>query len=95
MEIFKLCQNILIKALFQTSNMLKYGKTIAEIAEYFKVSIKTVNNCRTIISREGMSFPSKRRCRPKVQGVSLVKEKPSAKESQKISTKLKWRTIIL
>ena len=36
-----------------------------------------------------MSFPSKRGRRPKAQGVSLVKEKPAAKDSQTISTKVK------
>jgi len=36
-----------------------------------------------------MSFPSKRGRRPKIQAVQLVKEKSVAKESQKISTKVK------
>ena len=36
-----------------------------------------------------MSFPSKRGRRPKTQSLSIVKEKPAAKDSQKISTKVK------
>ena len=77
------------KELSELSEMLKSGKTNAEVAEHFKVSVATVNNHRTRMKREGMSFPSKRGRRPKAQGVSLVKEKPDAKDSQKISTKVK------
>ena len=77
------------KQFSELSDMLKSGKTNAEVAEHFKVSAATVNNHRTRMKREGMGFPSKRGRRPKVQGGNLVKEKPSAKESQKISTKVK------
>ena len=77
------------KQLSELSEMLKSGKTNAEVAEYFKVSVATVNNHRTRMKREGMSFPSKRGRRPKAQGVSLLKEKPASKESQKISTTVK------
>jgi transposase len=45
--------------------MLKYGKTNAEVADFFKASVATVNNHRTRLKREGMSFPSKRGRRPK------------------------------
>jgi transposase len=46
-------------------NMLKLGKTNAEVAEQFKVSVATVNNHRTRMKREGMVFPTKRGRRPK------------------------------
>jgi len=77
------------KQLSELSDMLKSGKTNAEVAEYFKVSVATVNNHRTRMKREGMSFPSKRGRRPKVKAVNIVKEKSVVKESQKISTKVK------
>ena len=47
-------------------NLLKSGKTNAEVAEYFKVSVATVNNHRTRMKREGMVFPTKRGRRPNV-----------------------------
>lgn len=47
------------------SDMLKTGKTNAEVAEHFNVSLATVNNHRTRLKREGMSFPSKRGRKPK------------------------------
>ena len=77
------------KQLSELSEMLKSGKTNAEVAEHFKVSVATVNNHRTRMKREGMSFPSKRGRRPKAQALSMTKEKPAAKDSQKISTKVK------
>jgi transposase len=49
------------------SEMLKSGKTNAEVASHFKVSLATVNNHRTRLKREGMSFPSKRGRKPKAQ----------------------------
>ena len=73
----------------ELSEMLKSDKTNAEVAEHFKVSVATVNNYRTRMKKDGMSFPSKRGRRPKSQGVSTIKEKSSSKESQKISTKVK------
>ena len=54
-------------------NMLKSGKTNAEVAEHFKVSAATVNNHRTRMRREGMVFPSKRGRRPKSDNVSNKK----------------------
>lgn len=48
------------------SEMLKSGKTNAEVAAHFKVSLATVNNHRTRLKREGMSFPSKRGRKPKL-----------------------------
>ena len=54
-----------------------------------KMSVSKVNKHRIRLKREGMSYPIKRGRRQKAQGLSLVKEKPSAKESQKISTKVK------
>lgn len=69
--------------------MLKSGKTNAEVAEYFKVSVATVNNHRTMFKREGMSSPSKRGRRSKLKALSKVKEKLAVKEFQKISTKVK------
>ena len=75
------------KQLSELSEMLKSGKTNAEVAEHFKVSVATVNNHRTRMKREGMSFPSKRGRRPKA--VQVVKEKSVTKESQKITTKVK------
>lgn len=75
------------KQLSDLSDMLKAGKTNAEVAEYFKVSVATVNNHRTRMKREGMSFPSKRGRRPKVH--ALVKEKPVGNLTKSISTKVK------
>lgn len=86
-----------IKAL---SDMLKEGKTNAEVAAHFKVSLATVNNHRTRLKREGMSFPSKRGRKPKAQaaGASAVASsnsgstpgkrgrKKSAAKAEKIST---------
>ena len=77
------------KQLSELSDMLKSGKTNAEVAEHFKVSVATVNNHRTRMKREGMSFPSKRGRRPKVQSGVVKKEKVMAKEFQTISTKVK------
>lgn len=51
-------------------NMLKSGKTNAEVAEQFKVSVATVNNHRTRMKREGMVFPTKRGRRPKSDDAS-------------------------
>jgi transposase len=82
------------KQLSELSDMLKSGKTNAEVAEYFKVSVATVNNHRTRMKREGMSFPSKRGRRPKEKAVNIVKEKSVVKESQKISTKVKMENYI-
>jgi len=77
------------KQLSELSDLLKSGKTNAEVAEHFKVSVATVNNHRTRMKREGMSFPSKRGRRPKEQSGVVKKEKAMAKESQTISTKVK------
>ena len=77
------------KQLSELSEMLKSGKTNAEVAEQFKVSVATVNNHRTRMRREGMSFPSKRGRRPKEHPGNVTKEKSIVKESQKISTKVK------
>jgi transposase len=77
------------KQLSELSDMLKTGKTNAEVATHFKVSVATVNNHRTRMKREGMSFPSKRGRRPKEQSGVFKKEKAMAKESQTISTKVK------
>jgi len=77
------------KQLSELSDMLKSGKTNAEVAEHFKVSVATVNNHRTRMKREGMSFPSKRGRRPKEQSGVVKKEKSMTKESQTISTKVK------
>ncbi len=76
------------KQLSELSEMLKSGKTNAEVAEHFKVSVATVNNHRTRLKREGMSFPSKRGRRPKNQP-SASKEKPTISQSKTISTKVK------
>ena len=77
------------KQLSELSDMLKTGKTNAEVAEHFKVSVATVNNHRTRMKREGMSFPSKRGRRPKEMSGFVKKEKSMAKESQTLSTKVK------
>jgi len=77
------------KQLTELSEMLKSGKTNAEVAEHFKVSVATVNNHRTRMKREGMSFPLKRGRRPKVKAAQVAKEKSLTKESQKIATKVK------
>jgi len=71
------------------SEMLKYGKKNAEVAEHFKVSVATVNNHRTRMKREGMRFPSKRGRRPKEQSGVIKKEKAMAKEFQTIYTNVK------
>ena len=76
------------KQLSELSEMLKSGKKNAEVAEYFKVSVATVNNHRTRMKREGMSFPSKRGRRPKNLPTSL-KEKPTISQSKTIPTKVK------
>jgi transposase len=77
------------KQLSELSDMLKSGKTNAEVAEYFRVSVATVNNHRTRMKREGMSFPSKRGRRPKKQLGNVIIEKAKASESQKITSKVK------
>jgi len=77
------------KQLSELSEMLKSGKTNAEVADHFKVSVATVNNHRTRMKREGMIFPSKRGRRPKAKAVQVAKEKSAPKESQKIATKVK------
>ena len=77
------------KQLSELSDMLKSGKTNAEVAEYFKVSAATVNNHRTRMKREGMSFPTKRGRRPKAHSTGVVKEESVMNEIHKISTKLK------
>jgi len=77
------------KQLSELSEMLKSGKTNAEVADHFKVSVATVNNHRTRLIREGMSFPSKRGRRPKEQSGVVKKEKSMTKESHTISTKVK------
>ena len=77
------------KQLSELSEMLKSGKTNAEVAEHFKVSVATVNNHRTRMKKEGMSFPSKRGRRPRAKAVQVAKEKSAPKEYQKIATKVK------
>ena len=77
------------KQISELSDMLKTGKTNAEVAEHFKVSVATVNNHRTRMKREGMSFPSKRGRRPKTQTTAIIKEKSAIKETQKIISKVK------
>lgn len=74
------------KQLSDLSEMLKSGKTNAEVAEFFKVSVATVNNHRTRMKREGMSFPSKRGRRPK-QGAIKKEVAPAA--SKTLTTKVK------
>lgn len=54
-------------------DMLKLGKTNAEVAEWFNVSVATVNNHRTRMKREGMVFPTKRGRRPKGESISNKK----------------------
>jgi transposase len=76
------------KQLSELSDLLKAGKTNGEVAEHFKVSVATVNNHRTRMKREGMSFPSKRGRRPKNQSIA-PKEKPLVTQSKTISTKVK------
>jgi len=76
------------KQLSELSEMLKSGKTNAEVAEHFKVSLATVNNHRTRMKREGMSFPSKRGRRPKNQSGSS-NSKAVEKLAKTISTKVK------
>lgn len=76
------------KQLSELSEMLKSGKTNAEVAEHFKVSVATVNNHRTRLKREGMSFPTKRGRRPKNQSIAS-KEKLAVSQSKTISTKVK------
>jgi transposase len=62
-------------------NMLKSGKTNAEVAEQFKVSVATVNNHRTRMKREGMVFPTKRGRRPKLDNLSNKKVKSTNNKS--------------
>jgi transposase len=76
------------KQLSELSEMLKSGKTNAEVAEHFKVSVATVNNHRTRMKREGISFPSKRGRRPKNQS-SSTNYKAVDKQAKTISTKVK------
>jgi len=73
----------------ELSEILKSGTTNTEAAQLFNVSVATINNHRTRMKREGMSFPSKRGRRPKEQSGVVKKEKSIAKESQTISTKVK------
>ncbi len=74
------------KQITTLSDMLISGKTNAEVAEFFKVSIATVNNHRTRLKREGMSFPSKRGRRPKLEN---IKEENMLTASKNVSTKVK------
>lgn len=53
------------KQIKELSDMLSAGKTNAEVAAHFKVSVATVNNHRTRLRREGVKFPSKRGRKPK------------------------------
>ena len=72
----------------ELSELLKSVITNAEVAEHFKVSVATVNNHRTIMKREGMSFSSRPGRRPKDQSV-LNKSKAVDKQAKTISTKVK------
>jgi hypothetical protein len=74
------------KQLQDLSEMLKSGKTNTEVAEFFKVSVATVNNHRTRLKREGMSFPSKRGRRPKQM---IDKKEVSPAVSKTVATKVK------
>ncbi len=74
------------KQIATLSDMLMSGKTNAEVAEFFKVSVATVNNHRTRLKREGMSFPSKRGRRPKLEN---IKEENMPSASKTVSTKVK------
>ena len=77
------------KQLLELSEMLKSGKTNAEVAEYFKVSVATVNNHRTRLKREGMSFPSKRGRRSKKLTTVINREKSVIEETHNIISKVK------
>ncbi len=77
------------KQLSELSDMLKSGKTNSEVAEHFKISVATVNNHKTRMKRDGMSFPSKRGRRPKTHKTDISIEKSAIKESQKITSKVK------
>jgi len=74
------------KQLSDLSEMLKSGKTNAEVADFFKVSVATVHNHRTRLKREGMSFPSKRGRRPKQV---IDKKEVSPAVSKTVTTKVK------
>jgi transposase len=53
--------------------MRKSGKTNAEVAERFNVSVATVNNHRTRMKREGMVFPTRGGRRPQFDNASNKK----------------------
>lgn len=72
--------------LSELSDLLKAGKTNAEVAEHFKVSVATVNNHRTRMKREGVSFPGKR---GRKASIAVIKEKSIAKGLEKFITKVK------
>ena len=72
----------------ELSDIFTAVKTNTEVAENSKVSVATVNNHRTRLKREGMSFPTKRGRRPKNQSIAS-KEKLAVSQSKTISTKVK------
>lgn len=57
----------------ELADMIKSGKTNAEVAQYFKISVATVNNHRTRMKRAGVVFPSKRGRKPKAMDELNVK----------------------
>lgn len=65
----------------EISEMQTSGMTNPEVAKHFKVSVATVNNHKTRIKGEGMSFPSKRGRRLKEQSGNVIKENAKAIES--------------
>ncbi len=66
--------------------MLKSDKTNAKVADFFKVSVATVNNHRTRLKREELIFPSKRGRRPKQMS---DKKDVTLAISKIVSTKMK------
>lgn len=76
------------KQLQELSEMLSAGKTTAEVASHFNISMATVHNHRTRLKRAGKSFPSKRGRKPKAN--------PTAKsiktEAKELKTSVKMES---
>jgi transposase len=70
------------KQIEELAKMIVNGKTNAEVAEFYNISIATVNNHRTRLRRDGMLLPAKRGRKPKLESKSL----PSITSIEKLDT---------
>ena len=72
-------KNLNKSQLQELANMLLSGMTNSQVAEYFKISLATVNNHRTRLKREGMIFPSKKGRRAKQILQDVAKKNTNSK----------------